>query len=270
MTKLLGVIGDPIAHSLSPLIHNGWFRDLGFDANYEAMQVADGTFGAALTALETRNILGVNVTLPHKQAALKAARTVSQRAAAIGAANTLTLAENGNWHADNTDAPGFTSAIGELDPNTDKAVIFGAGGSARAVVFALVQVGIDTVILNRTRAKAKTLADDLGTEQTRVGAIDQHKEYLESATIVINTTSAGHNGFVFELPRGEQRRFFDLSYGSVAAPQLRHASEMGWRAQDGLGMLVGQAAYSFQSWFGEWPDTKSALRRCEMAVRAAL
>ncbi|MEL7040434.1 MAG: shikimate dehydrogenase [Pseudomonadota bacterium] len=270
MTKLLGVIGDPIAHSLSPLIHNGWFRDLGFDASYEAMQVADGTFGTALRTLESRNILGVNVTLPHKQAALEASHTVSQRAAGIGAANTLTFAENGKWHADNTDAPGFVSAIGNLDPDTDKAVIFGAGGSARAVVFALVQADIDTVILNRTRAKATALANDLGAEQTHAGAIDQYKDYIEGATIVINTTSAGHSGFLFELPGGRQRRFFDLSYGSVAAPQLDHASEMGWRAQDGLGMLVGQAAHSFQSWFGEWPDTESALRRCEMAVRAAL
>ena len=150
MTKLLGVIGDPIAHSLSPLIHNGWLRDMGIDAVYEAMQVAAGDLPNALKTLSDRDILGVNVTLPHKTDALAAAVTASEAAVKIGAANTLSYQSDDNWSAENTDAPGFLSALGSFNPDTDSFVIFGAGGSARALVYALSERGAKVAILNRT------------------------------------------------------------------------------------------------------------------------
>lgn len=268
MTKLLGVIGDPIAHSLSPLIHNGWLRDMGFDATYEAMHVPQGAFADALQILEKRDCLGVNVTLPHKQAALRSARGCSAAARKIGAANTLTFGSNGDWYADNTDAPGFLEALGAIDPVTDRAVILGAGGSARAVVHALSEHGVSLTILNRTLEKARALGEELGADLAKVAPIDQYTEYIDSATIVVNTTSMGHQGDVLSLPGGEGRTFFDLSYGKIAAPQIKHAADQGWNAMDGLTMLVAQAAFSFKIWFDEMPDLESGLRRCRAALEA--
>lgn len=267
MTKLLGVIGDPIAHSLSPLIHNGWLRDLGFDATYEAMQVAEGTLPEALSTLAQRNTVGVNVTLPHKTAALEAATTRSPAAETIGAANTLTLT-NGAWHADNTDAPGFLEALGRVDPYKDKVLVLGAGGSARALVYALTGLGIPVRVLNRTEAKAAALVRELGGSKTVYGSIRQYSEYIEDATIVINTTSMGYSGDALDLPAGSDRLFFDISYGKIAASQLAHAEAMGWQTRDGLTMLVAQAAFSFEIWFGERPDIEAGLRRCNLAVEA--
>ena len=124
MTKLLGVIGDPIAHSLSPLIHNGWLRDLGYDAVYEAMHVPDGEFSTALKTLEKRDCLGVNVTLPHKAAALAAAADSSMAARTIGAANTLTYRGDGSWLADNTDARScFLDGMRECARRFDRKVL---------------------------------------------------------------------------------------------------------------------------------------------------
>lgn len=268
MTKLLGVIGDPIAHSMSPLIHNGWLRDMGFDATYEAMHVAGGAFDEALLTLSKRDILGVNVTLPHKGAALTAAREVSAAAAKIGAANTLTYLGDQVWRADNTDAPGFLSALGPVDPGSEKILILGAGGSARALVYALAGAGFDVTILNRTESKAEQLAQELGNRKTVYGSLVQRADYLDAATIVINTTSMGYSDQVFELSNGRERLFFDISYGKIAAPQIAVARESGWRVKDGLSMLVAQAAFSFEIWFGEKPDLGAGLRRCEMALRA--
>lgn len=269
MTKLLGVIGDPIAHSLSPVIHNGWLRDMGFNATYEAMHVRDGEFQNALKTLEKRDCLGINVTLPHKTAALAAASEVSEAAKRIAAANTLTYLGGGAWRADNTDAPGFIEALGGLDPDTDRAVILGAGGSARAIVHALSVHGITLRILNRTVSKAEALAKELGALNTKSANINQYKEYIESATIVINTTSMGHQGDVLDLPEGSDRLFFDISYGKISEPQLTHAADRGWRVKDGLTMLVAQAALSFQIWFDELPDMAAGLKRCRAALEAA-
>lgn len=268
MTKLLGVIGDPIAHSLSPLIHNGWLRDMGFNATYEAMQVPDGQFADALKLLEAREILGVNVTLPHKHAALNASVEASQAAAKIGAANTLTFKGDGRWHADNTDAPGFMAVLGEPSPATDKVLILGAGGSARALVYALVNQGYPITVLNRTVEKAKALTDELGDEKSVYGSIKQYKDHIDKATIVINTTSMGYSGDRLDLPAGEGRTFFDISYGKISETQVRHAELMGWAVKDGLTMLVAQAAFSFEIWFGERPSFESGLRRCRNALKA--
>lgn len=269
MSKLLGVIGDPIAHSLSPLIHNGWLRDNAIRATYEAFQVPDGEFDSALESLKKRDLIGLNVTLPHKHAALAAAQDASEAATRIGAANTLSVLKDGDLRADNTDAPGFMRALGGIDPSLDWAVVLGAGGSARAIVFALTNVGIPVTILNRTEAKAAALSEELGIESTRSGPLDSYTEYIESATIVINTTSMGHAGDVLTLREGGGRTFFDISYGKISRRQLAHAEGQGWAVKDGLEMLVAQAAYSFEIWFGVLPDLDAGLRRCRMALKAS-
>jgi len=268
MTKLLGVIGDPIAHSLSPLIHNGWLRDLGFNATYEALQVSEGAFDEALDTLSKRDALGFNVTLPHKTAALESASETSEAAAKIGAANTLSYIGGRKWRADNTDAPGFMAALGEFNPDTEQVILLGAGGSARAIVYALGQTGCRTRILNRTVEKAQYLSEELGSSNTAYGSINQYKEYIENASLVINTTSMGYGGHTLDLPLGSDRLFFDISYGKVAAPQLSEAKAKGWRIQDGLTMLVAQAAYSFELWFGVAPDQNAAHKRCLQALKA--
>lgn len=268
MTKLLGVIGDPIAHSMSPLIHNGWIRDMGIGAVYEALHVADGEFGKALKTIEKRDCLGVNVTLPHKQIAAATAREVSAATRAIGAANTLTYQAPGIWRADNTDAPGFMHAVGDIDKLSDRVLLLGAGGSARAIAYALSVHGVPWCVLNRTKEKAQHLARDFGNSGTDYAQLNEYKEYIDSATIVINTTSMGHGGSILDLPDGAGRIFFDISYGKVSAPQLDHARAQGWQTRDGLIMLVAQAAYSFEIWFGERPDMQAGLRRCRAALEA--
>lgn len=268
MTKLLGVIGDPIAHSLSPLIHNGWLRDMGFNATYEAMHVSEGGFSSALKTLEKHDCLGVNVTLPHKHAALQAAQHRSTTAQKIGAANTLTFRGEGNWHADNTDAPGFLEALGPIDTRKDSIVILGAGGSARAIVHALSASGVSISILNRSVERAHALTGELGSKSTVVAPINQYREYIDSATIIVNTTSMGHDGEILSLPVGEGRTFFDISYGKISAPQIKHAADQDWIAKDGLTMLVAQAAFSFKIWFDEMPDLAAGLRRCRAALEA--
>lgn len=268
MTKLLGVIGDPISHSLSPLIHNGWLRDLGYNATYEAMHVPDGAFAAALEILSRRDTLGVNVTLPHKAAALAASSEFGSAAGKIGAANTLTYLGDSNWRADNTDALGFVSALGPIDQTGEHVLVLGAGGSARAIMFALADLGCQATILNRTVEKAERLATEFNSGRTAHGSIDQYQEYIQDASIVVNTTSIGYDGSFFKLPNGGDRLFFDISYGKIAKAQIDHASDCGWRVKDGLTMLVAQAAYSFEMWFGEFPDQDKAIDRCEIALKA--
>ncbi|MEO0608117.1 MAG: shikimate dehydrogenase, partial [Pseudomonadota bacterium] len=258
-----------ISHSLSPLIHNGWLRDLGIDATYEAFHVPDEAFAGALQTLQERGAIGLNITLPHKAAALAAARGAGMAAARIGAANTLTHLGDGAWRADNTDAPGFMRALGPVDPNKDRALILGAGGSARAIVFALTNAKIPVIILNRTEARAAELGDALGDTQTVYGSIDQYNEYIDQATIVINTTSMGYSGETLDLPAGDGRTFYDISYGKICDAQLAHARKQGWQTKDGLSMLVAQAALSFEIWFQVLPDLDSGLHRCRFALQAA-
>ena len=123
-------------------------------------------------------------------------------------------------------------------------------------------------ILNRTVEKAQALAEALGDGSTVHGSINQYKEYINSATLVINTTSMGYQGDILDLPAGDGRLFFDISYGKAAAPQLAHAHDRGWQIRDGLSMLVAQAAVSFEIWFGEAPDRAAALERCQWAMKA--
>ena len=160
MTKLYGVIGDPIAHSLSPLIHKGWMRDHGLPTDYMALQIADGELIQGLDTLARKGFKGLNVTLPHKIGALENSQQVTDRAAKIGAANTLWRAGDGVWHADNTDAPGF---LASLDRFLDRplegqtVLVLGAGGSARGIVYALNGAGANIVLANRTVSKAEDI-----------------------------------------------------------------------------------------------------------------
>ncbi|MEM8616568.1 MAG: shikimate dehydrogenase [Pseudomonadota bacterium] len=271
MTTLLGVIGDPIAHSLSPLIHNYWLRSHGVAAHYEAMQVSAGDLGSALETLAKRSVRGVNITLPHKEDALALAAQATPLSAKIGAANTLTYnVEAQTWHADNTDAPGFLDTLNDLelsDLQGRKVLLLGAGGSARALALALAQAGAELTILNRTQAKAAELASHCGANAV-FGGLDRYHDLQSDQETVISTLSLGHGGEAFGLGPGEDRLFYDISYGKAAARQAEAARQAGWRVVDGLPMLVAQAARSFAIWFDIEPERDVILRRCRKVVEA--
>lgn len=268
MTGLFGVIGDPVSHSLSPVIHNAWMRDHGMDATYEAFQVPAGALEAGLATLERRGATGLNITLPHKEAALQLATSQSDIARRIGAANTLVRTQAG-WHAENTDAPGFAESLraAGIDVAGQAVCVLGAGGAARAVVLALSGLRADLTICNRTVRRAEDMVRHLGIE-AKVRGLDSAQPEMARSGVVINTLSLGYTGQALDFPDGHSRTFYDISYGKAARAMLSAAAGAGWRTVDGLSMLVAQAAFSFEHWFGILPDMEGALARCRRLVEA--
>ena len=271
MTKEFYVIGDPIEQSLSPTIHSLWIEAAGFDARYRRLHVPAGEAELTLQTLLSEGVTGLNVTMPHKHVALKASRSASPMATLIGAANTLTAKADSGWHADNTDAPGLLTALGLAGVENVAAktvLVIGAGGAARAVVRALHLAGSKLIILNRTPERAAEIANSLTGGSARTGGLIGIADETEAVDFVVNTSGAAYGGEPLELPPGRDRLFLDISYGKAVEPQLAAARHSGWRTEDGLGMLVAQAAESFQIWFEERPDLQSALRLCRAAVEA--
>jgi shikimate dehydrogenase len=254
----LGVLGWPVAHSRSPAMHNAALAALGMDEwHYQRLPVPPALFTATTRALGQSGLRGANVTIPHKRAALALAEQASPAAAEIGAANTLTFKADGSISAANTDAPGLIAALGE-SPRGKRALVLGAGGSARAVVWALREEGADEVsIWNRTPATAQTLADEFG-----VRAVSR----VEPADLLINCTSVGLTPQNVELSAtedealnqlgmtfdqlGEYSYVADLVYRSTPTPLLAAARAHGARTLDGLEILVAQGALSFELWTG--------------------
>ncbi|WP_213269413.1 shikimate dehydrogenase [Hyphomonas sp.] len=268
MTHLLGVVGDPIAHSLSPFIQNGWLRANHIDAVYSAFEVKAGELPSGLDALGRQGVIGLNITLPHKEEALQLATSASETAKRLGAVNFLVRRDNG-WIGENTDAPGFAMTLdyGDIDVAGRDIFLLGAGGSARAVASVLAQRGAQLTICNRTVARAEALARDLAPG-ARVLGLKEAMQHLSSAAVAVNTLSLGHSGGNLELPQTVGGIFYDISYGRGAAAALAEARSKGWRVLDGLGMLVAQAAISFEHWFGVLPDMAEAHARCRKLVEA--
>lgn len=269
MTWLLGVIGDPVSHSLSPLIHNAWIREHGLDATYEALRVEAGELEAALMTLLERDALGFNITLPHKEDALALADEASDLARRIGAANTLVRRKEGGWRAENTDAPGFVRSLADagIDVAGRRVTLLGAGGSARAVAVSLMDLRADILIANRTRERAEALVRETGITAD-ICSLEQGVSQAATADLVINTLSLGHSGGSLVLPRATGQYFYDISYGKPAASTQKEARSKGWQPMDGLSMLVSQAAFSFEHWFGIMPQTDQVLTHCRKLVEA--
>lgn len=256
------VFGHPVAHSLSPRIHAAFGAQTGIDVHYTAIDAAPDTFADALAAFAAAGGTGANVTLPLKEQAHALASTRSARADRAGAVNTL-VRQGEAWHGDNTDGAGLVRDLTErhgLDLRGRRTLLIGAGGAARGVAPALLEAGItELFVVNRTPARADALADALG-EPGRV-----HPRYLEQLgelgefELVVNATSAGRGGAFPSLPRslvGMRTAAVDLSYGEAAVPFLAWARAHECRdAIDGLGMLVEQAAESFELWHGVRPQT---------------
>jgi len=263
------VVGDPVAHSLSPLIHNAWMVEAGLDAHYERVQLKSETAAADLREMALA-YSGLNVTLPHKLAALEASANSSLEARIVGAANTL-VRDGDGWTAHNTDVAGFEIAMravaGEELRNL-RVLLIGAGGAARAVVVSLNRAGAQITIANRSLVNAAALATELAPHAVTAD-LSEVEALSSSADIIVNSASLGHAGANLpQIAPGKGRPFLDLSYGRAAAPALQAAADAGWVPHDGLTMLVGQAAAAFYLWFGETPDQAGALKACRAAVAA--
>lgn len=270
---LAGVIGKPIGQSRSPALHGYWLKRYGINGHYVPLEVSSADLAEVLRTLPKMGFRGVNVTIPHKEAALRLADSASDRAALIGAANTLTFHGDGSIHADNTDAYGFLANMKQTVPSwqasAGPAVVLGAGGAARAVIQALLDDGAPEIRLaNRTRARAELLAEHFGA---RVHPVDwtQAADALEGAATLVNTTSLGMAGkpplhlSIDSLPRSAV--VADIVYTPLLTDLLERAEAHGCRIVDGLGMLLHQAVPGFEIWFGVRPEVDSELRQAVLS-----
>ncbi len=265
---LAGVIGAPIAHSRSPILHGHWLRRYGLPGYYIPMEIAPERLESSLRSLPDLGFVGVNVTIPHKETVLLLAEQVSDRARLIGAANTLVFGANGEIHADNTDGYGFMMNLRqgapEWQPAAAPAVVLGAGGAARAVLASLLEVGVPEIRLtNRSRDRAERLAQDFGPS-VQVHDWSDADALIEGAALVVNTTSLGMLGKP-ELnlslgALGPGMLVTDLVYAPLETGLLSAAKAAGCQTVDGLGMLLHQAVPGFERWFGKTPEVDAELR----------
>ncbi len=265
---LAGVIGHPVAHSRSPALHGYWLKRYGIKGHYIPLDIGQADLREALHTMPKLGFVGLNVTIPHKETVLALADVVTDRAALIGAANTLIFRKDGRIHADNTDGSGFMANLRQhaphWNPHAGPAAIFGAGGAARAVIAALIEVGCPEIRLaNRTRPRAEALRADFGAK-LHVHDWVHAANMLEGAALVVNTTSLGMSGKPdFRVPLDALTPgtiVTDLVYTPLATQFLIEAQERGAHIVDGLGMLLHQAAPGFERWFNHRPEVDDATR----------
>lgn len=270
---LVAVLGCPIAHSKSPLLHGTWLKQLGIKGHYVPIDVDPSNLADVLKSMPKMGFVGANVTLPHKQAVMELADSISDRAAIIGAANTLTFREDGGFFADNTDGYGFIENIRQSQPDWSAedgpAVVLGAGGASRAILSSLIDAGVPEIILsNRTRARADQLRDDFGA---RISVVDWTKvsSYVEQAHTLVNTTSLGMENkpeLSLNLDGLQPDTLVtDIVYTPLETPLLKTAREKGCKTVDGLGMLIYQAVPGFERWFGQKPTVNEDIRALLLA-----
>lgn len=272
--RLAGVIGSPIAHSKSPAIHGSWLARYGIKGHYVPLEIAQKDFAEALRLLPRMGFAGVNVTIPHKLTALSLADHVTDRAALIGAANTLTFRDDGSIFADNTDGYGFMENIRskypDWTPSDGPAVIFGAGGAARAALAALIDAGVPEIrIANRTRARAEALRTEFGGRVT-VAEWVQAGNLLDGATTVVNCSALGMTGKPeLKVPLDALEKgalVTDMVYAPLQTRLLAAAEDRGCRTVDGLGMLLHQAVPGFERWFGVRPVVDEETRNIALGM----
>ena len=271
---LAGVIGHPVAHSRSPALHGYWLKRYGLPGHYIPMAVEPQDLERVLRTLPDMGFVGANITLPHKEAILSIADVITDRAALIGAANTLIFRKDGKIHADNTDGSGFIANLRQnapcWDPTAGPAAVLGAGGAARAVVAALIEVGAPEIrLVNRTRPRAESLRQDFGAkvlvyDWTHVG------EMIEDCATLVNTTSLGMTGkadLTLNLDRLNQGCLVtDIVYTPLKTQLLIEAEDRGNTVVDGLGMLLHQAVPGFERWFGTRPTVDEETRKAVLGL----
>ncbi|MFN9832428.1 MAG: shikimate dehydrogenase [Phenylobacterium sp.] len=266
-TRLAGVVGRPVHHSLSPVLHNTWLAAAGLDGAYVAFSLAPERFSAFVEGFRGGSLAGVNVTLPFKTDALAAADRVSPRARTAGAANVLVFEADGSVTADNTDGEGLLYAFARqapgFRPESGPLVLFGAGGAARGAAAAFLEAGCPEVrLLNRTRSRAEAVAEALGG---RVRVLDlTDAAAFDGAAALINACSAGLGPDAppppdfSAAPAGAVA--MDMTYKPLRTPFLAAAAARGLATVDGLDMLIGQARPAFKAFFGRPPPAEPDVR----------
>jgi shikimate dehydrogenase len=275
-SKIAGVFGYPVDHSRSPRLHGFWLAQHRIDGAYVPFATHPRDLPRAIRALPSLGFRGGNVTLPHKEPALGLVDEVSRTAQRIGAVNTLVVREDGSLYGDNTDGFGFLAHLQATQPHwqpkAGTAVLLGAGGAARAIVVALLECGVPSIVLaNRTQRRAEELAEALGTAlgdevKGRLQVIPWHhrEQALDGAGLLVNSTQLGQAGQpalemdLSALPK--TATVYDIVYVPLETPLLAAARARGNAAVDGLGMLLHQARPGFAAWFGVEPAVTPELR----------
>jgi shikimate dehydrogenase len=263
--KAVCVIAWPAGHSRSPLIHNYWIKQHKLDAEYRREAVPPEKFTEFIGNLRSNGYIGANITVPHKEAALKLTEP-DDRARAVGAANTLWY-DDDRLRSTNTDVEGFLANLDSATPGWDRglstAVVLGAGGGARAVIFALLAREVGRIyVINRTTARANALRKQFGA-RIKVAGWEETTGLLGGAGLLVNTTTLGMVGqppLEFNLRCPASLVVADLVYDPLITPLLASARARGLRTADGLGMLLHQAVRGFQLWFGVRPEVTPELR----------
>ena len=272
---LTGIMGWPVAHSRSPIIHNYWLQKHGLSGSYVPLPVAPGALGKAIAGLKALGFKGCNITLPHKVEAMAFMDEIDSVARRMGAMNTIVVRPDGSLKGFNNDGYGYMQSLLEVQPdwraNTGPITVLGAGGAARAVVLSLVDLGAKEIrLLNRTPGAAQALADEFGAPVKSLPWADRHAA-LDGIALLVNTTSQGmadHPALDLDLSALPNTALVsDVIYVPLDTPLLLAAKARGNPTVGGLGMLLNQARPAFKAWFGVLPDITPELR---LRVKATL
>lgn len=273
MTRRAAITGYPVSHSRSPLIHGYWLKRHGIDGTYERVAVDPAEAEGFYRDFASSGLTGCNVTVPHKEVAAACCDELDDAAQAMGAANTLWLGEDGRLMGANTDGLGFLGNLDQHCPGWDAgcrtALVLGAGGAARAIVWALVSRGVEKVLIaNRTLSKAQVLSERFAPVAKAV-SWEYLADILGRSDLVVNTTSLGMEGqppLDLDLaPLPVEALVTDIVYAPLVTPLLQSARDRGNPTVDGLGMLLHQAVPGFERWFGVRPEVDEALRNLVLA-----
>jgi shikimate dehydrogenase len=284
-TQLVGLIGWPVEHTLSPAMHNAAFQARGLNWRYVPLPVRPGHVEDVMRGLAALGFRGANITVPHKRAVMPTLDVVTSEAASLGAVNTVVVERKRGTEATlsgyNTDAAGFIGALRDngFDPNGSSIVVVGAGGAARAVVFGLMEArAADIVVLNRTVDRARALVSDLAMQSPPALSAEPFDEdtlvdTARAADLLVNATAVGMwprvNASIWpdEVPIPPDLTVFDLVYNPLETKLLQQARRSGAQALDGLGMLVRQGALAFEIWTGEEAPVGVMRTACERALK---
>lgn len=264
MKKWFAVIGNPIAHSLSPFMHETWLREQHIDASYIPIQVEEGKLEEAVNALKLLGCSGWNVTVPYKEAIIPFLDEIEHSATGIGAVNTVVKTEDGRFVGYNTDGLGFIQSLGPISQE-DRILVLGAGGAARGIVHAFKQLGFSNIaISNRTYANAEKLVEDIQLGQAIT--LQAAEVNLKQFDIIIQTTPQGmkNNAATLPIPINnikEHAIVADIVYNPLVTPFLEEAKKYNVRTINGLGMLVHQGAIAFSYWNNVNPNTDNMVER---------
>jgi len=273
MKKWFAVMGDPIEHSKSPVMHNAWFREMSIDATYIPVHVSSESLESAVAGLKTLGASGWNVTIPHKTAIIPYLDELDELAEKMGAVNTVVRTKEGTLKGYNTDGVGFVRSLEDAvgKSHKDKPVLLiGAGGAARGIAFAMQQQGYKNLtIANRTVANAQAIVDEMGTGQAI--SLTEAEATLADFCILVQMTSAGLATGNFSMPFSLDRLtkgaiVADIVYNPLMTPFLQAAEEKGATIVTGLGMFVHQGAIAFEYWLGKSPNTNSMIAQLKVQL----